>query len=166
MNDAQSWIDHLGMEKHPEGGYYKETYRSAETIPASALPRRFSSSRVFATSIYFLLTSNEFSALHRIRQDEVWYFHAGSPVTLHVIDEKGLYTMYHVGSETASGVEPQAVLKAGCLFGATIDRPDSYGLVGCSVAPGFEFADFEMPTRKELVALFPQHASLIERLTR
>jgi predicted cupin superfamily sugar epimerase len=166
MNAAQRWIDALQLRRHPEGGYYRETYRAAEALPKATLPARFSGDRSFSTAIYFLLEGADFSALHRIKQDEVWHFYDGSSLTVHVIDPAGNYTALRVGRDLEKGELPQAVVAAGCLFGATVNEPNSYALAGCTVAPGFDFADMEMPGREELCRLYPQHRELIERLTR
>ena len=163
---AAYWIDRLGLQPHPEGGYFRETYRSADEIESGALGGRFSGSRSALTSIYFLLTDESFSSLHRMRSDEVWNFHAGSALTVHVIDPKGGYRSHRVGLELDAGQEPQAVVPAGCWFGATVDEPGGFALVGCTVAPGFDFADFELADREALTSRFPQHEVLITRLTR
>jgi hypothetical protein len=166
MSGAQLWIDGLQLRRHPEGGWFRETYRSEEVLAGAALPPRFGGDRAFSTAIYFLLDGEDFSALHRIKQDEAWHFYDGSPVTLHVIDPEGTYSTIKVGRDLRAGEVPQAVVKAGCLFGATVNDIRSYALVGCTVAPGFDFADFEMPSREELCRLHPRHRQLVERLTR
>lgn len=159
-------IKALNLQPHPEGGWYRETYRSTETIAASALPKRFDGPRCYATAIYFLLNSENFSALHRIKSDEQWHFYSGSPLTVHVIHADGRYTQIKLSSKLEEGETFQAVVPRGCWFGATVDTPDAYALVGCSVAPGFDFADFEMAQAESLSQEFPQHAELIARLTR
>jgi predicted cupin superfamily sugar epimerase len=166
MTDARQWIEALGLRPHPEGGYYRETYRSGETIPRAALPARFTGDRSFSTAIYFLLAGDDFSALHRIKQDETWHFYDGAGLIIHIIDPAGNYAAVKLGRDLRAGEAPQAVAPAGHCFGATVSDPGSYGLAGCTVAPGFDFADFEMPGRAQLLALFPQHSELIERLTR
>lgn len=155
-------VDELELLPHPEGGFYKETYRSK----GSYSPIGFPGIRNYSTSIYFLLTSESFSSLHRIRQDEVWHFYHGSPLFLHVITPDGQYIKHSVGLDLQSGQTPQLVVEAGCWFGATVQNPDSYSLVGCTVAPGFDFDDFELANREELSASFPQHAEIIHQLTR
>lgn len=165
MNTAQRWIDGLNLVRHPEGGYFRETYRSTETVARSCLPARFTGDRAFSTAIYFLLQGDDFSALHRIKQDEVWHFYDGSTLTIHVIDLEGKYSAIQLGRNLEAGEQPQAVVAAGCLFGATV-ADQSWALVGCTVAPGFDFADFEMPGREELCRSYPQHREIIERLTR
>jgi predicted cupin superfamily sugar epimerase len=166
MTDAQRWIEGLQLRRHPEGGWFRQTYRSAEVMAAAALPGRFGGDRVFSTAIYFLLEGDDFSALHRIKSEEVWHFYDGSSLTVHVIDPEGRYSTMRVGRDLRAGEEPQAVVQAGCFFAATVNDPQSYALAGCTVAPGFDFADFEMPSREELCRLYPQHRPLIERLTR
>jgi predicted cupin superfamily sugar epimerase len=166
MNSARRWIDTLHLQRHPEGGSYRETYRAAEALAQATLPARFGGDRAFSTAIYFLLEGDDFSALHRIKQDEVWHFYDGSSLTVHVIDPAGNYTALRVGRDLDRGELPQAVVAAGCLFGATVNEPNSYALAGCTVAPGFDFADMEMPGREELCRLYPQHRELIDRLTR
>ena len=166
MMDARAWIERLGLRRHPEGGYFRETYRSREGIARDHLPARFGGDRAFSTAIYFLLEGGDFSALHTIKQDEVWHFYDGSRLTVHVIDADGGHAALRLGRDVAEGEEPQAVVRAGRLMGAVVNDPRSYALVGCTAAPGFDFADFEMPTREELCARYPQHRGLIERLTR
>ena len=166
MPDAEQWVEHLQLEPHPEGGYYRQVYRAAEVIAAEHLPPRFGGPRFHSTSIYFLLTSENFSALHRINQDEVWHFYDGSSLTIHMIDPRGEYSTAHLGRSVEQGKQLQAVVPAGWLFGATVDDPDSFSLVGCTVAPGFDFADFELPSRAALLERYPRHRALIERLTR
>jgi predicted cupin superfamily sugar epimerase len=166
MNEFQHWIELLQLRPHPEGGYFRETYRSAETIAKDALPARFGGDRAFSTAIYYLLAGSDFGALHRIRQDEVWHYYDGAGLTVHVIDPGGNYSAIRLGRDLPAGEVPQAVVPAGHWFGATVTDSRSYGLAGCMVAPGFDFADFEMPSRQELLALFPQHREVIVRLTR
>ena len=163
---ARDWIEHLGLVRHPEGGWYRETYRSSEQIRREHLPARFDGDRAFATAIYFLLESGDVSALHRIRQDEVWHFYDGSPLTLHLLSAEGEYSTLQLGRDLGAGQRPQALTPSGFLFGATVDEPGVFTLVGCTVAPGFDFADFEMPSREELRRLYPAQGDLIERLTR
>jgi uncharacterized protein len=162
---ARQLIDKLELIPHPEGGYYRETYRSAGAIPQNAL-KGFDGDRSFSTAIYFMLTSENFSALHRIKQDEVWHFYTGSPLHVHAIDPKGNYTRNLLGITIANGEVPQLVVKAGDWFGASVANKDSFSLVGCTVAPGFDFRDFEMGKREQLNALFPQHTELIRTLAR
>lgn len=162
--DTAELVRRLQLLRHPEGGWYRETYRSADTLPAAALPQRFSGERAISTAIYFLLERGGISALHRIKSDEVWHFYAGVPLTIHVITAQGEYLRLHLGRNLAGGESFQAVVPAGCWFGAEA-AADGYSLVGCTVAPGFDFADFEMGEQQELVRRYPRHAALIRRLT-
>jgi predicted cupin superfamily sugar epimerase len=165
---AGDWIARLGLVPHPEGGWYRETYRAADVIPHGALPPRFSGSRHASTAVYFLITRDAFSALHRIRSDELWHFYAGDPVTLTILDadRRGSLVTLRLGGDPAGDGLPQAVIPAGAWFGAEVAAPGAFALVGCTVAPGFDFADFELAARADLMARYPQHRAAIERLTR
>jgi uncharacterized protein len=162
---VKKWIKNLDLKKHPEGGWYKEVYRSSEIILKQNLPDRFKGDRSFATSIYFLLTSDEFSAFHRINQDEIWHFYDGAPLTIHIIDKEGNCFEQVLGKQIEEGENLQIVVNAGCFFAASVNEENSFTLVGCTVAPGFDFDDFEMPAREELLNKFPQHEAIIKRLT-
>jgi hypothetical protein len=163
--EARYWIDRLNLQPHPEGGYFRETYRAALTLPRSALPGH-SGDRTASTAIYFLLAGDQFSAFHRIRSDELWHFYAGSALIVHVIEPGGNHHQLLLGSNADQGEQFQAVVPAGCWFGSSLRQPDTYALVGCTVAPGFDFADFEMAKRETLAAQFSQHRNIIARLTR
>lgn len=160
---AEEWIARLGLERHPEGGWFRQTYRSPESLPATALPSRFPTAHPVSTAIYFLLRGSEFSALHRLKADEIWHFYDGSPLTLHVIAPDGAASSLALGPGSF-----QAVVPAGCWFGAVLDdaSPESFALVGCTVAPGFVLEDFELADRVRLIEQYPQHRALIERFTR
>lgn len=166
MNEAASWIARLGLAPHPEGGWFRETYRAVETIPAAGLPERFTGDRSFSTAIYFLLESGQFSALHRIKSDELWFFHAGAPLSIHCLTVDGQHRALTLGPNPNRDEGLQAIVPAGSWFGAQPLAADSFSLVSCTVAPGFDFADFEMGSRDELLALFPQQREIIVRLTR
>ncbi len=162
---ASAWIKNLNLKKHPEGGWFKEVYRSPEIILKQNLPDRFNGDRSFSTSIYFLLTSDEFSAFHRIKQDEVWHFYDGLPLTIHIIDKAGNYLERVLGKAIEKGQSLQIIVEAGCFFAASVNRENAYTLVGCTVAPGFDFDDFEMMGRTSLLKQYPEHKETIERLT-
>lgn len=164
--DAWFWIEKLRLERHPEGGFFRETYRSGEKIPASALPRCFEGPRSFSTAIYFLLSGNDFSAFHRIKSDELWHFYAGSPLAIHIIDQIGEHHQLMLGSDPDRGELFQTFVKGGDWFGACLVQPDSFALVGCTVAPGFDFRDFEMADSELMIKKYPQHAEIIRKLTR
>lgn len=164
------YVQRLNLQPHPEGGYFAETYRSKEEIQQNALPDRFSGSRACSTSIYFLLENGQFSSLHRIQSDEVWHFYAGGPLNVYVIDSDGELAVIRLGNRLDQGEVFQAVVPAGCWFGskpvgtATVQE-NPFSLVGCTVAPGFDFADFELADRAVLLSQFPQHRQVIELLT-
>jgi len=164
--NAAYWIQKLQLSEHPEGGYFKETYRSDEFIDGGHLPERFTGARSLSTAIYFLLEGTQFSAFHRIKSDELWHFYTGSSLTLYVIDPKGSLSQIKLGSDFENGEVFQAVVKAGCWFGAVVNDPTSYSLVGCTVAPGFDFRDFELGERQKLLAWYPEHKVAIEKLTK
>jgi len=163
---AQYWINKINLIAHPEGGYYCETYRSQLSIAKEDLPPEFTGSRLVSTAIYFLLEGENFSAFHRLRSDEIWHFYAGGTIAVHVIDPDGSYSKIQLGSDPQAGEVFQAVVKAGSWFASQVRDPKSFALAGCTVAPGFDFADFELGSRSELVKLYPQHRKLIEQFTR
>lgn len=166
MYQADYWIDKLNLLKHPEGGYYKEVYRSDEKIDHTALPKRYSGDRSYSTSIYFLLKSDDFSSFHRIESDETWHFYHGSALDLFVIDNTGTLVRHQLGSRPESGELLQLTIKRNQWFGGRVIDKNSYSLLGCTVAPGFDFDDFELAERRQLTSDFPQHARTIEALTR
>ena len=162
---APQIIKHLCLVRHPEGGWFRETYRSAEHLAPAGLPERFGGSRSFSTAIYFLLESGDFSALHRIKSDEIWHWHAGSALRIETIDNDGVHRMLMLGQDIKAGEQFQLMIPAGCWFGAT-PQGAGYTLVSCTVAPGFDFADFEMAEKGRLLLQYPQHTDIITRLTR
>ena len=164
--NASAWIKNLGLEPHREGGYYRETYRSKVMLAREALPPGFSGPRPASTAIYFLLEGENFSALHRLRSDELWHFYSGSPLRVHVIDPAGVYWALLVGNDPKQGQIPQAVVAAGSWFGSHVADWKSWSLAGCTVSPGFDFADFEIGQRAKLIAQFPRYRQIIQRLTR
>jgi predicted cupin superfamily sugar epimerase len=166
MNRLHEIIHTLDLKPHPEGGFFRETYRSVGSIHQDSLDPAYQGARNYSTCIYFLLTSEVFSAFHRIRQDEIWHFYEGSPIDLHVIAEDGSYSKTVIGRDIAQGQVPQFVVPGGSWFAATVIQPEAYSLLGCTVAPGFDFLDFELPTRDALSGRFPQHQELIHGLTR
>lgn len=161
----RKWTESLNLRKHPEGGSYAEIYRSPGIISAGELKKSHFDKRCYMTSIYFMLEAGEVSKLHRLKSDEIWYFHAGSAVTIHQILPDQTYQALKLGSDLEAGQQFQHVVTAGTWFGATVDDREKPALVGCAVAPGFDFADFEMAERDALLKQFPQHRSLIEQLT-
>lgn len=156
--DLNYIIKELNLMPHPEGGYFSETYRSDAVIPAASGERNVS------TAIYYLLRSKDISRFHRIRSDEVWHHYMGTAVTIHIIHEDGLYEAKQVGKSLEDGEKPQCVVPAGAWFGATVDQENSFALCGCTVAPGFDFEDFEMADRYRMLQAFPEHEAIIEKL--
>jgi len=163
--DADYWIHKLGLAEHPEGGYFRETYRSSESVGADTLAERFGGKRNLCTAIYFLLRGDQISDLHRLKSDELWHFYFGSPLTVHVIGEAGQYQAILLGPNAHAGEVFQASVSCGCWFGATVDIPRTYALVGCTVSPGFNFQDFELGNRANLMQKYPEHARIIKKLT-
>lgn len=163
--DADYWIKHLNLISHPEGGFYYETFASTEVIKKQALPNRFNADRKYYTSIYFLLRTNQVSHFHRIKSDELWCFHDGAPLDIHVIDPEGNYYILKLGLNILTNQKPQQLVPAGSWFGASVNAMDAYSLVGCFVAPGFDFDDFELADRNEMQKKFPQHSAIINKLT-
>jgi len=163
---AEYFIKHLTMQPHPEGGFFKESYRSDGIISSQCLPEAFHGDRHYCTAIYFLLQQNDFSAFHRIASDECWHFYEGGSLLIHVIDKEGNYSCTRLGRNIHEGEFLQFVVPAQCWFASEPLRSTGFSLVGCTVAPGFDFADFEMANAEELSKQFPQHQSLIHRLCR
>jgi uncharacterized protein len=166
MNKTEIIIKTLQLCPHPEGGYFRETYRSSGMISKEELGDKYSGNRNFSTCIYFLLTSENFSAFHRIVQDEAWHFYDGSPLLLHMISPGGEYARVILGRDFEKGEVPQVVVPGGTWFAAEVAEENSFSLLGCTVAPGFDFADFEMAGRGDLIKRFPGLKEFILRLSR
>ena len=164
---APEYVQKLQLQPHPEGGFYKENYRATENIPVSGLPARFGGGeRSFSTAIYFLLEKGDFSAFHRIRSDEGWHFYAGGPLLVHIILPHGDYYCVRLGSNLNNQEVFQFVVPAMAWFASEPAPGTALSLVGCTVAPGFDFKDFEMAEQSKLIAAFPEHSPIIERLCR
>ena len=162
---AEELIETLSLRPHPEGGWYREVYRSPEEIVAKALAPRYEGRRRMATSILFMLQAKEVSALHRVSSDETWLFHMGDPLELVAIDKNGAHTRCKLGHDLPAGQVLQRTVPHGAWQGARVADGGAYSLVGCVVAPGFDFKDFEMGERAALLERYPQHAELIRRFT-
>lgn len=162
---AQKLIEHLSLSKHPEGGWYREIYRSSDVIPAHALPHRYGDARNVSTSIYYMLTGNEFSAFHRLKSDEIWHFYMGTPLKIWMIDENGNLSSIILGQNIEANECLQYVIKRNTWFAASLIQTDSFALLGCTVAPGFHFSDFELGKRNELKNLFPFYEDIINNFT-
>tara|TARA_R110002096_G_scaffold28203_10_gene85652 strand:- start:6286 stop:6807 length:522 start_codon:yes stop_codon:yes gene_type:complete len=164
-NSIENIIKELRLEPHPEGGYFKETYRSLGEITEESLEIDYEGNRNYSTCIYFLLTSDNFSAVHRIKQDEIWHFYDGSPISLHMISELGIHSQHTIGRDLKKREAPQFIVPGGYWFAAEVINKDDYSLVGCTVSPGFNFKDFELKSRKDLISLFPDKEKIISKLT-
>jgi hypothetical protein len=155
----------LDLKPHPEGGYYRETYRCEELIAHSCLPPRFHGDRHYSTAIYYLLLAGAVSRLHRIAADEVWHFYLGGPFTVVELKPDGCSDQVVLGQDVVGGQRLQHVVRAGTWFGAYPNPGTEYSLVGCTVAPGFDFADFEIADRRELLLKYPREEPIIRKLT-
>lgn len=158
--EARRLVELLGLAPHPEGGYFRETWRSPLVL--AGLPH--GAPRAASTAIYYLLPKGSLSALHRVASDEVWHHYDGDPVELHVLEGR-VHQTFVLGRDLANGERPQVVVPAGA-FQAAVPIGSRWALCGCTVAPGFDFADFELPTRQEMLRLLPDHEAAVLRLTR
>ena len=165
MLKARKLIEKYQLRSHPEGGHYLETYRSNEKIEKSALPNRFSSERYFATAIYFLLEGKQFSAFHRIQSDELWHFYAGAGLHIYVLHPDGRGELLKLGDDLENGYSFQHMVPAGCWFASKPVSEDGFAFVGCTVAPGFDFADFELAEKDVLIKEYPTHGEWIKMLS-
>jgi predicted cupin superfamily sugar epimerase len=148
-------IEKFEMIAHPEGGWYKETYRSNQDLD---------NGRQLLTSIYFLLTSENPSNFHRIKSDELWYFHAGDSLTVHLLNKNG-HEQLELGLDLEAGQSPYHLVQAKTIFGSSIKKEGGFALVSCAVAPGFDFRDFELFTCEDLLKDFPSSEEIITQLT-
>lgn len=164
--NADDYIKILRLEKHPEGGYFREVYRSKESFDLTKLESQVKVKRNFSTSIYFLLNGDEVSNFHRIKSDEIWHHYSGSSVRIIMINNDGRITDQIVGSNLITGEMFQFVVPAGVWFAAEVMDKDSFVLVGCTVSPGFDFQDFELALRDKLVNEYPEHKEIINRFTK
>lgn len=155
-NRINELIEKLNLKAHPEGGYYSETYRSKILLA--------NKNRQLMTSIYFLLTSDNVSKFHRIKSDEIWFFHEGSSLIVHTLSEKG-HVENRVGLKFENNEVPQFLVEKETIFGSSVSIGNSYSLVSCVVSPGFDFADFELFTFDDLIVDFPEHKKIIKQLT-
>ena len=156
QNEAEYWITHLELEAHPEGGYFKRSFASKEEISEKE--------RKLYTSIYFLLRAGDVSHFHRLKSDELWYFHAGSSMSVHIIHENGEYEEAKLGLNLDKGEVPQVLVPKNSIFGSSLSEDKSFSLVGCMVAPGFEYEDFELFTQQDLLKDYPNHHEIISKL--
>jgi predicted cupin superfamily sugar epimerase len=166
MPTAQQIIDRLGLVPLTiEGGYFRETYRAPLHITADALPPGYGASRNFSTAIYYLLTPDTFSAIHRVKSDEVFHFYAGDPVEMLQLKPNGDAQRIVIHNDLAAGHEPQIVVPAGVWQGCRLAPGGQWALMGCTVAPGFDYADYTAGNRDELISIYPRFADMITALT-
>ncbi len=164
-NRARKYIEKLQLKAHPEGGYYREVFRAGEIILADHLPKRYKSARNITTSIYFLLEGNQVSNFHRLKSDEQWHFYDGSSIVIYVIEEGGNLNKILLGRNIEKGESLQTVIKYNSWFGAELLDKTSFALIGCTVSPGFDFSDFELGKRAELINEYPDYEYIISKLT-
>ncbi|MCP4399332.1 MAG: cupin domain-containing protein [bacterium] len=155
----------LNLTVHPEGGYFKESYRSSDRIEAAALPDRYQAERPCSAAIYFLLPGDQVSKFHRLQCDEIWCHHSGESLTLYVIDASASLLRIKLGPRIDEGEQPQIFIPHNVWFGAKVNKKNAYSLVTCITAPGFDFDDFELARRQGLLQCYPQHREIIEMLT-
>lgn len=165
--NVESLVAFYQMKAHPEGGFYKETYRSVSKIVGAALPKGFTKDRAISTAICFLLPVGSFSAFHRIKSDEMWHFYKGCRLHIHVIHPDGHYELMQLGADYLNGESFQLIVPANSWFASEpIGEESAFSFVGCTVAPGFDFEDFELADADILSQQYPEHEALIRRLTR
>jgi uncharacterized protein len=163
---ADYWINHLHLSQHVEGGSYKRIYQSSLDILKENLPEDFAGNRPTCTHIYFLLQKNEFAAFHKIKSDELWHFYAGESLIIYEIEPDGNLKEHYLGADPLQGQSLFTVVSANNWFASAPAGNSAYSLVGCTVSPGFDFEDFELAKKEELIKLFPQHKNLIHKFTR
>ena len=156
LNRIKELVKELDLQKHPEGGFYSENYGSDIKTKDN--------SGVLMTSIYFLLTSENVSNFHRIKNDELWFHHEGSPISIHTL-QNGKHQEYILGRTHGENCRPYHLITGNTIFGSSVLEPESYALVSCVVSPGFDFKDFELFSQKELLKEFPNEEHIIELLT-
>jgi len=165
VRTADYWIRQLNLTKHIEGGSFRETYRSSLSVNPEAASDQFVGPRSISTSIYFLLEQGQFSAFHKIKSDETWHFYDGDALDIFEIDNDGMLIIHKLGREPENGESFQIVIRAGNWFGSRVAGKGSFSLVGCTVAPGFDFSDFQLANRADLLRFYPKHESIIGELT-
>jgi predicted cupin superfamily sugar epimerase len=162
LQTAAHWIQKLNLQPHPEGGYYHELYRSKLEVTrvSSSLVNIYSA----FSSIYYLLEGTDYSGFHRLSSDEIWYFHRGVPLLIHMIDENGNYSSQELSDELTGTLS--YMVSAGVWFASEIPSANGFSLVSCAVAPGFEFSEFEMAEKDVLLKKYPEHSGILSRLCR
>ncbi len=162
---AKYYIDKLKLITHPEGGYYREIYRSGEFIDIEGLPDRYKNKRVFSTSIYFLIEGRQVSKFHKLKSDETWHFYDGGSIKIYILDENKTLNQVILGKELSEENLFQFTIKKNNWFAAELTESDSFALIGCSVSPGFDFEDFELAERNSLIKNYPEYEIIIKKFT-
>jgi uncharacterized protein len=166
MNLTNQLIDKYKLQPHPEGGWYTQTYKSADIIPSCSVPEQFPDNRPYSTAIYFLLEAGSYSAFHKIKSDECWHFYYGDPLQIFIINHSGEMQMITLGINFSNNEHFQYVVPANSWFASRPAANSSFSFVGCTVSPGFEFTDFELANQADLIANFPKHKEIIIQLCR
>ncbi|NDF97360.1 MAG: cupin domain-containing protein [Chitinophagia bacterium] len=161
MSKVSALIEKYRLAPHPEGGYYRSTYRAPLLLSGASLPAAFTGDRPVSTAIYFLLEAGDFSAFHRIKSDECWHFYQGDPLWIHCLDREGHYSRFTLGGNDEADGHYQLVVPAGTWFASEPAEGSAYSFVGCTVSPGFDFADFEMASAARLAMAYPASQDLI-----
>ncbi len=161
---ANKWVELLQLQEHPEGGYYREMYRSKNSISETDLPEGFRGDHCLGSAIYYLLKDNQFLTFHRVRQDEIWHFYSGNPMLIYTLHAEGA-VVRKLGIHPEKGELPMMVIPGGTVFAAEVENRRGYALIGCTVSPGFEFSDYEKLHRDELLEQFPHSRVVIENLS-
>lgn len=165
--EVSAIVKNLGLQPHPEGGFYKQAFKSPHRVKSLDKNRYDDEERHAGSAIYYLLNRHDFSAWHRLKSDELWHHYSGSTVRIHIIDKEGNLSSYLLGDPLKNAnATHQVHIPAGCWFSAENVNKTSYSLVGCTVTPAFEFKDFELANRESLSRTYPQHTDIINRLTR
>ncbi len=162
---GKDWVKKLDLQEHPEGGYYRETYRSLDIVNQDGSLNKYDSSRNASTAIYYLLIDEDFSRFHKLKSDEIFHFYSGSALDVHLISEQGKYSYYKLGNMPDQNQILQLVIPQQTWFACGVSQPKSYSLIGCTVAPGFDFDDFSIAEQESLIKLYPQHENIIKQFT-
>lgn len=158
--NRDDYIKSLNLEPHQEGGWFRQIYTSEDQFYAEDSQ----ATRYYYTSIYFLLDDTSCSHFHRLNHDELWYYHDGQAITIHCISPEGEYTAVKLGKKVENGEVMQFKVPKNTIFASEVTQPNSFCLVSCVVAPGFDYHDFEMPKKADLLKQYPQYAEVINRL--
>lgn len=161
---AEEYIKKLGLAEHMEGGYFKELYKNSRTVKPSGIAVDCTAERALSSTIYYLLKSGQVSRFHKLQSDELWFFHAGSSLSIHTINAEEKLATATLGLAVEQGEQPQVFIPAGTIFGAEVIEKNSFTLVSCMVSPGFDYHDFYLYTTDELCKQFPAHSKIINRL--